>query len=214
MSESPAPPLVVVSGTGVEPTSDPPKPASEYVKVIALFTFGAGLFVVGVAFVAALRGGRDVSDSWIAAGTIVSAIAAAFIAYFTFTLWDATREMRESANATAERQFAIMDAQRIAMTAIADAVSISAAAAQGALEAVQEQVAVTKRLHVSQHPPVLRLTDMQIVDSGDGQLSITFGVVNDGDTDATISRTKTNDGFIHRPTKRGLSGTPVERPLR
>ena len=150
-------------------------------------------------------------EFWIAAGTLVSAVAAAFIAYFTYTLWDATREIRKSADSTAERQFTIMDAQRVAMTAIADAVAVNAAAAQGALEAVKEQVAIAKRLHVSQHPPVLRLIDVKIVESDAGPMSMkSSGITNDGDTDASISRTKTSDGFIHRPTQNGLSGAPVE----
>ena len=190
---SPAPPPQLQEVNTNEHDADREGPTVKTVKL--------GIFYVLLLafFVALYNGGEEIGSFLKEYKEVITALATILIALFTGTLFFSTDSIRKDGKATAR----VMAAQQKAMEATATAMEQLAAAAA-------ESAKVAKRGHVSQNPPVLRLLDMKIIDNADGPPSITFSIANDGDTDATILRTKTSDGFVHRPTKKGLSGTPVE----
>jgi hypothetical protein len=90
MSDSSIPHSVVESPRAEPPQENAPKEISERAKAVALMVFGVGLFAITATVITVLRSGREMSDALIAAGTVVSAIAAGFIAWFTIKLTAAT----------------------------------------------------------------------------------------------------------------------------
>jgi len=155
---------------------------------------------------------------------LITALATLAIAAFTFTLWDATREIRESADATAERQFAMMEAQRVvmadqqtamegqvsAMDAIAKSVAESAEAAKIAGMLVKEQLAMMRRQHVANNLPLVTVEVVNIDYRDDTNLFLHFRVGNFGNTVARITGCRTCDGFHQGDlTKPTVWGTPI-----
>jgi hypothetical protein len=191
----------------------PVKQVSPLVAAVALTTFGLGMFAVAFALVATMKYGKDVSEPLIAAGAVISAIASGFIAWFTYTLWDATREIRESADATAERQQLVMGAQQTAMENTAKAMQALASASERSEE-------LTRRRWAAEKPPELRLRNAYLVDSDDGAPIIHFTIDNTGHSDATITESYMYDSVeghvnldtvLNRKKADVLAGAVIQR---
>ena len=192
MSELPPVPPIAVSHNDSGKQAEPYKEHNRPYKRIILEV------VIGGALIATARWPLAIGHFLDKASPALTALATVAVAFYTATLYVATQQIRESADATAERQFsltektlAVMADQQVAMAAIADSMATNT-------DMVREMTALYRRMMAASHPPALTITKARIAAGPDGTTVIKCLLWNKGISAATIIATYMHDTILGR----------------
>jgi hypothetical protein len=134
-----------------------------------------------------------------ATATAVNAIAAVFMAAFSYQLYRLTKAIETRTSASEDKHFAQLEQQSAVMAAQQAAMEAQALAMTDLADATKQTATLHTRSLVAGHPPALVIEDVRI-ERNEGVPFIHFSVRNSGTSAATIRQILSTDSVVRRST--------------